>query len=175
MASTGQKFPTLGSNVDTGGAAWANPDRITASDNLRSTCANSGNSDKLKAQGFDFSAVPDNATITGVVVRVECFDVMQQSQDLTAKLLDGDGAEQGDNKAVGTAVPFFDANLTYGGEADLWGATLTPAVVKDADFGFIFQVNNPTAGSDVNVDAITMEVFFTTPRNPARRMLMGVE
>jgi hypothetical protein len=52
------------------------------------------------------------------------------------------------------------AVYTYGGTADLWSATLTPAIVKDADFGVRFSFDT---AHDVRIDYCTIAIEYTTP------------
>ncbi len=80
-ATTGQVYPTLGTTVaetpwldDT----WVGPTNIYADDGVTAsvTTSNYDTGDQtyvLKATGFDFSSIPNNATITGVTVRVNTY------------------------------------------------------------------------------------------------------
>jgi len=53
----------------------------------------------------------------------------------TVKLVSGD-AIVGDDKATGELTT-SNANYNFGGGADLWGTSLTPAIVNAADFGCV--------------------------------------
>ena len=61
--------------------------------------------------------------------------------DYEVKLIIG-GSPTGDNKAKAGAWPTSDSDtyLSYGGNSDLWGCTLSPAVVNSSDFGVALKV-----------------------------------
>jgi hypothetical protein len=76
MASSGGKTPTLAQNVNDGGTrAWTNTAYATgAADGSGAATTNAlstgQTSQKLQLYTFDFSAIPDGATILGVQVSV---------------------------------------------------------------------------------------------------------
>jgi hypothetical protein len=119
----------------------------------------------LKATGFDFSAIPLNATINGVLVRMNCWYASgtgAASVDLY-QLLDNTGAKVGTNKCS-TPVALTTATsriLSIGGSSDLWGNALTPAWVRDADFGVAIGMIATADDSDVHVDWVAITVSFT--------------
>lgn len=81
--------------------------------------------------------------------------------DATVKLLKG-GSVVGDNKADAvTKWPSSDADKAYGGSADLWGTTITPAEVNASDFGAV--VSATVAGGTARIDQMRMTVFFSLP------------
>ncbi len=60
--------------------------------------------------------------------------------DSAVQIIKSDGSYGSTNKSTGAAFPYVtDAVTTYGGEADLWGETWTPADIMDADFGVAFK------------------------------------
>jgi hypothetical protein len=60
------------------------------------------------------------------------------------------------------ALTAIDSNIvTKGSSSDLWGNALTEAWVKDADFGVAIGNAATAANTDVNVDYVTIEVFYT--------------
>lgn len=157
MASTGDKFPTSGTNVDRSGAtAWTNPGNITADD--ASVASVSAASDYLVATGFDFSAIPDAANIVGVTVKVEWQELTGGTDDAFAQLQDDTSTLVGSSKTVADPGASF-AVSTLGGTSDVWGATLTPAIVKSANFGVRFW--DADANSNNEVDYITVAIEYT--------------
>lgn len=167
--STGLVIASAGANVNDGGnTAWSNPGNITASDNARASCFRSSNgTSQLLYATFDLSTVPDGATITGVVVRVErsysSSVPPQQVRDNSLRLTKDGTNMVGDNKgATSTDWPLnSDANADYGGSSDLWGTTLTAAEVKAAAFGVMLKITLTGATSiNARVDAIWMNVHY---------------
>lgn len=77
--------------------------------------------------------------------------------DSTVKIVKG-GSVGGNNKAVGTAIPSAEGVLSYGGQADLWGNTLTAADVNGATFGIVFSA---VAAGECYVDGATVTVYYS--------------
>lgn len=180
-STTGEKFPTLGEAVAEGAWAddiWVTPTNIysdnAATANITATTFDSGDqSYVLKATGFDFSSIPDNATILGVTVRVNAWYRSGQgtgSIDLV-QLLDTAKAKGGTNKAGPTVLTTVNSTvITYGSGTDLWGLALTPAWVKSSNFGVALGVLSTAANTDVDVDYITIEISYSVPAGaPARK------
>ena len=63
-----------------------------------------------------------------------------------------DGSVIGSNKATGQWSATGETTYTWGGAADLWGLTLTPAQVNAATFG-IALAGTPTFGSVTRLQA----------------------
>lgn len=175
MATTGAKFPTLGTSVSESpwsDNAWTTPTNIY-SDNAETanvTASTYDNGDQtyvLKATGFDFSEIPDDATILGVECKVNAWyrsGTGAASMDLL-QLLDASRAKVGTNQCS-SAVALTTTNttiITKGGAADLWGNELTPAWVKDADFGVAIGILATANNSDVDVDYVTLEITYSAP------------
>lgn len=165
------EFPSTGTNIDNaGGNAWATPSNVTTSNNSETTAVANGTtpSDFLRASNFGFS-IPSEATIVGVVAIIEhrrSGGTTGQIVDNSVRLVDASGAETGDNKASAfTWQTTADAYDSYGDLDDLWGATLTPAVVNDTDFGVRLAIQGQAAGADrnANVDSIRLFVYYTMP------------
>jgi len=118
---------------------------------------------RLKAQAFDFSAVPDGATINGITVEIDRkSSVANTVRDYRVQLLDASGALVGSSKASTTYYPTSDTVATYGSSGDTWSASPTAAMVKDSDFGVVLSVK--CAGGDfgtASVDYIRMTVYYT--------------
>lgn len=172
MASTGATFPGTGANVDRGGLAdWANPGRITADDGSTTDCNAGTASDYLVASNFGFS-VPSDATINGVEVKAEIAEDALGTEVFSAQLQDDSAALMGAAKTAtvsGSTLTVY----TYGGAADLWSATITPAIVNDADFGvrLWFATSN-----NAHVDYVTLNVTYTEASGAVVKKLaaMGV-
>ena len=163
MPNTGNVFAGTGESVDRAGlTAWTSPTAIV-SDNATDATCNATGSDYLVARNFDFSTIPNDATIAGVLVRVEASEhsagteaLLAQLQDETATLAGASKAQANEGAISGTAKAVY----TYGSTSDVWSATLTPAIVKDADFGVRFWF---TTAHDVRIDYVTMAIEYTVP------------
>lgn len=167
MPNTGWVFAGTGANVTTPGTTnWANPSRITASDNSRSTASNipaqGGTSRLLYATNFSFG-IPAGATILGVSARIERSATPSVTiRDHTIQLILG-GTPTGDNLAdTGSAWGTSETNVVTGGPSSLWGLSLTYSDVSTPDFGVMLRVinQNATATGTASVDAISMQIEY---------------
>lgn len=157
MSSTGNVFPGTGeNNAGIGATAWTNPGNVVSDNATDATCAAGASSQYLIARNFGFT-VPSIATINGITVRVEASEHSGGTESLNARLQDDSAALIGSSKAntiSGTGKSVY----TYGGTADVWGATLTPTILNDADFGVRLWF---TTAHDVRVDFVTLAVEYT--------------
>lgn len=160
MATTGNVFAGTGeNNAGIGATAWTNPGTITLDNATDATCNAAASSQYLVARNFDFSSIPNDAVILGITVQAEASEHTAGTESLFAQLQNESGTLVGSSQSQnisGTAKVVY----TYGGSADVWGATLTPSIVKDADFGVRFWF---TSAHDVRVDFVTMAVEYSTP------------
>lgn len=146
---------------------WTNQSNITADDGTEAqiTAASYDTGDSsyvLYARNFGFS-VPSDATIDGITVTIERRAFAGGAIDNDVRLTTGttSGDRIGSTKASGFAWPGTSSNAQYGGAADLWGATLTPADVNDAFFGVAISVLATANNTDIGVDKILVEVNYT--------------
>jgi len=174
MADTGAKVPTGATTTNEDpwlDEAWQSPANIYGAGEASVTAATFDNNDQtgvLKAYGFDFSAIGDTDEILGVVVTINArADSVNVGIDLV-QLLDVSRAKVGTNNsntAQRLAVAASDYN--FGAADDLWGNALTPAWVKDPDFGVAIGGHAYTANSQIWIDSVTMTVYYqvhdTTP------------
>jgi hypothetical protein len=159
VASTGNVFPGTGeNNAGIGATAWTDPGNILSDNAADATCNAAASSQYLVARNFDFSAIPAGATIQGITVRVEASEHSASTESLNAQLRNETGTLVGSSKAQ-TISGTTKAVYTYGATNDVWGATLTAAIVKDADFGVNLWF---TTAHDVRVDYVTLAVEYTT-------------
>ncbi len=175
MATTGEKLPTLGETVSE--APWSDDTWVTPT-NIYSDNGSTANvvapsfdaNDQtfvLKATGFDFSSIPSGSTIDGVICRVNAWYRSGQgsgSLDL-CQLLDISKAKAGTNQCA-TPVPLTTTNttvITKGSSTDKWGNSLTEAWVKDPDFGVALGILATAANADVDIDYVTLEIYYTPP------------
>lgn len=172
MATQGPLFPTAATNVSTGtetAEAWVNPtnifsDNATEAAITAATYDNPDISQRLRASGFGFS-IPNGSTIDGVTVEIDRRSIIAGSgRDNRVQLVDANAAIVGDNKAdTALTWPTTSTVKSYGGVADGWNASLTPAIVNDTDFGVVLSALALIANADIGVDFIRITVTYTPP------------
>ena len=117
-------------------------------------------SDVLYAKGFTVGLL-DSDTITGVSVEYRCENTLPAaSANIKAAMLLGGGG------TVSVAMPETGvlSDVTAGGIDNLWGATLTPAIVNSASYGITMQAWCGTvAVSNVELDSVELTVYYTRP------------
>lgn len=159
--NTGDTFCNVGSNnAGIGTTAWTLPQNITGDDAADAECdatAAESYSQYLVASSFNFS-LPAGAIINGITVKIEASEHVVGDVVLIAQLQNETATLFGSSKNV-TLSGLNKLVYTYGGTADLWGATLTKAIVEDIDFGVRFWF---TTSSWVKVDYVTMAVEYST-------------
>ncbi len=164
MANTGNIFPGTGANdAGIGATAWVNPGNIVSDNTTDSTCTAAASSQYLVAKNFNFASVPTNATIAGILARIEASEHSGGTEALLARLQDEAGALTGTGKSAaneGNLSGTAKAVYTYGSTSDVWGATLTGNILHDIDFGVRFWF---TTAHTVNVDFVTVAVEYTVP------------
>lgn len=152
------------------------PNNALSADNVYATATAilavlSGPTQNLTLTNFGFS-VPSNATICGVVavVKKKAANVNALSTvfDNSVKLVKA-GVVGGNNKALVGNWTTTNTAFTYGGDADLWGLTLTPADVNASNFGVAFSANISGTISlipSAQIDNIQLTVYYTLSSLP---------
>jgi hypothetical protein len=156
MASTGNVFAGTGeNNAGIGATAWTTPENVVSDNTTDATCNAAASSQYLVARNFTLN-IPTTARVLGVTVRVEASEHTAGTESLNGQLQNDTATLIGSSQAQtinGTAKAVY----TYGGIADTWGASLTPAIVNDADFGVRLWF---TTAHDVRVDYVTLAVEY---------------
>ncbi len=128
--SSGVSVPRAGSN-----APWMTPGNVTVSDNAYAECSvdpGTNVSEYLEATGFGFS-ISGTATIDGITVEIEKGSLLSVTDEIVTLI--SSGSNIGTNHALASTWPTSFTYVSYGGCSDLWGATLTPAIVNSPTFG----------------------------------------
>jgi hypothetical protein len=184
MANTNAIYPgtvtTQSSSWPENSVDWTNPNNIKADDGSYTTAAiayvmpQSGTY-RLKAQNFDFSAIPDGSTIDGILVEIERkASVASRLQDYRVQLLDASGNLVGANKGSSTYYTTSDVVASYGNATDTWSASPTAAMVKDADFGVVLSTKNAVSGTvTASVDFIRITIYYTPPAGRSWGYILG--
>jgi len=167
MASTSNNLPGTAANLAGPYAhAWSSVNNIKLIDGVNAACScpnSDEESDWLLATNFGFS-IPDGATIVGVRVGFlgttdYMFDGEPAEQVAYGKLYNSGliGAERG-------PVSFNGGESLLGASNNLWGATLTPAIINGANFGVGLKAFIGIADTfpvNFTVDYIRMIVFYS--------------
>lgn len=156
-----------GSGADLGGGyAWNWPGQIGSTSTpipfaLVNAPTPTQGSGTLLASSFGF-AIPSDETIVGIEV------TFNKRADAASQVLDGvvQLTLGGDNKADGSYWPFpGNTDTIYGGAADLWSLTPTPADVNDSGFGVNLSISpDPTsAGTYGRAYKLRMTIYTSSP------------
>ncbi|HEX7905727.1 MAG TPA: T9SS type A sorting domain-containing protein [Chitinophagaceae bacterium] len=149
---------------------FSSPGNAQTSNNSRASAGAlvsilNGNTYYLKATGFNFN-IPSYAMICGITVEAECRGT---GLILTAAIRDNDvrlikgGVITGNNYAKAGDWGDVDAYRSYGGGADLWGTSLSPADVNSTNFGIAFSariIALIAALPDAEIDHIRMKIDY---------------
>ena len=159
---------TMANDSSYGVVEWTNPDNAKTSDNTYATVPlNTGTwSNYLKATNFGF-AIPDGATITGILVEYERHITTANSQvSEVGILVKSDGSYITSGKSALVWWPANDAYYSYGSSSDLWDETWTSADINNSNFGFGLRVFNNVANQVGSVDHIRITVYYEAPTGP---------
>lgn len=177
MSSEGPNSPDTGANdAAYGSLAWTSPGNVLASDNNRATAAVTNvntPTQYLKATDFDF-AIPSGATIDGIIVEIERSATANACRDDRVRIVKADGSIGTSDKASGTDwATGADQVFSYGGAADLWGESWTPADINDVDFGVVLAVKWISGTPTARVDHIKITVHYTAGGTTYQKSLSG--
>lgn len=135
---------TVSSQDRSGGVAWTNVANIADADEATEAVVYTYNSpytsDWARCTNFDFSAIPSGATIRGIEMRQRVrYDgtygsgVNRSLEIFTRKTSGQAGSNIVSNPQIFGTVLAWES---WGGAANLWGATWSRADIVSADFGF---------------------------------------
>jgi len=172
---TGWQLPTIAVNhTGSGDTNWSNIDAVKNTSTSEATCSiksdYSGTTSArfIRAQGFDFSAVPDGAVISELHCQAYHYK-NSGNTGVTAFYICKDSAVDG-NASAGIVWPTSLSLVTKTTDASsnsMWGTTgITPAKVKESDFGCFFG-GTGTSGSyqypTLRTRYIQMKVVWVAP------------
>lgn len=176
MPTTSLTLGTIAASTGTGTYAWTNTSNALSSSDAgaSATASNAtwtvgGTSQKLRITGFDFSAIPDTATIDGVYAVVRIKSANTPAEDFAFRInyarLVISGTATGNTKTASAHTQAF-TDVTFGGVADKWGLTPTGAEIKAATSGIeIGVINNDGkvewTSATVSIDYIQLRVTYT--------------
>jgi len=168
-ASSQIKNPgTVATSSAVGTITWTNPANAKAADSVYASSSITYNATSyyLLATNFGFN-IPTGSTINGISARVKRYSgSATYIKDAYVQLIKG-GVVQTTNKAVTTGWPTSNTySATYGGAADLWSGTWTPADINASNFGIAIAAKNTktTSGTYIAyVDHIELTISYTLP------------
>jgi hypothetical protein len=186
MASEGPLYAGTGANFDDGGVfAWTNATNIQGdTTGTKADCAVTGQdfdlSQRLRASNFGFD-IPATATILGVLVEQERNFTGDGTNfvDSSVRLLVA-GTEAGSDKGGGGGTYSNTKNIKeFGGAADTWGLSLTPAQVNASGFGVSFKGSRAGVAFDLTAHCYRVRITVTyaepvAPRAAAYYHMMGM-
>lgn len=176
MPTTSLTLGTTAASTGTGTYSWTNASNaLSSSDAGASATATAvtwnigASSTKLRITGFDFSAIPDSATVDGVYVLVRLKYAASPDNGFAFRVnyarLVISGTPSGNTK---TAVAFTSSfsDQTFGSASDKWGLTPTGANIKASTSGVEIAITNndnklPQTNATVSVDYVQMRVTYT--------------
>lgn len=166
------KYPTSGfSNTSRGTITWVNQTNATgAANSVYSTSTGGGNppfvSNYLVLQNLGFN-IPTNKTIAGITAYVTGYKNVSTSVP-SAKLWNGSSTTV--DQSIGTAksITFTvgtSTTFTLGGSTDVWGASLTPAIINSSNFGIALMADKTVTGSGGThvcyIDSVQILVYYS--------------
>jgi len=161
MATSGPNAGgTFADDASIGVNAWSNVNNVAAEDGVRATASVGIGfpTHYLKATNFGF-AIPTTATINGITMRMVRHSTSGTGVDNSVKLVQG-GSITGDNKATALGWPNGGGSDTYGGVADLWGLTWTPADINASNFGIAISAIG-TGTDTAGLDFVSITITYT--------------
>jgi hypothetical protein len=170
-ADTGSLFPASSSDSNLiGTSAWTNIANIKVEDGvISSNVVTENGSHYAVGTNYGFS-IPTNATITGVKVeykiRKRACNIGSTLDDNSVKLF-YNGSTLGSEQSPYLGWPTTLSWRTYGGENNLWGSSLTPAIVNSSTFGAGLSAIGVSSGEALYqctgwIDATKITVYYST-------------
>lgn len=119
--------------------------------------------DYVIALNFGIS-VPSTVTIDGIQATMNWQGQFAGTGIISNVSLFYQGQNLGQTKSPGIQNSQSPTTAAQGGNADTWGAVLTPAIVNDTTFGVGFQITTAeSGGSDRSfINNFTLTVYYTT-------------
>ena len=152
---TGLKSPTSFSNNN----SVSNPANGYSSNDAYAVFDNSN--DRVDYGTFDFSSLPFNASIEGIVVKVE--GKRNGGRDLDVRLTWNGGSNFTSSSQI-SGFGGSDAVFTLGGSTNTWGHGWT--VPELGGTNFMVRCDATGGGNDLSIDHIQVQVYYSLPGLP---------
>ncbi|KKK84522.1 hypothetical protein LCGC14_2782500, partial [marine sediment metagenome] len=149
------------------GVMWDWADRISAGDGSYTVSfinTIGGFSDWLRATNFDFSSIPDDATLDGIEVSVKKVACEPYGFDYGVHL-SSNSIQVGDDKSKLPSWGMSPSYYIYGGPTDTWNSGLAISDIKSPNFGVDISGEYPTGSPGdhvyLSVDVIEMRIYYS--------------
>jgi hypothetical protein len=176
MPASGPLLPTAATgNTNTiggGTTAWTNPQNIELADSTAATSTPGlpFSTQDLRGGVFGFT-IPLTATINGILLEVNASTLTTNNvYHFNMVVLEGGGGASA-NRAAGNLTTTI-TTFSFGGPADLWGTTWTPAQINAGGFVGNVSFSAASAGGTIAVDFFRITVTFTTAAGVQSQMFM---
>lgn len=127
----------------------------------------------LVFMGFGFS-IPPTATILGIIVTSTLVSQATTAGTLSQVALYYMNAVLGTIKTPGTNFTTTPTPQSYGSTSDLWGASLTPAIVNDPSFGFAMAATCDSIRVFIG-QPFQVTVYYTTTTSGSSALAAGID
>lgn len=119
--------------------------------------------DYISIRGFGFS-IPSGVTIDGIQIDLNWLGQNAGTGILSGVSLYYLGAQYGTAKFPAILNQSYSVDTLLGGNADTWGASLTPDVVNDSSFGFGVQITTQDSGGTDRsfINSFGIIVYYST-------------
>lgn len=163
MPTTGQKFANFGYNTPAVGITpWANPTNVYSTNGTVASCVSAGSSQHLTATQFDFSSIPEFASITLIDVYFVARNVGGGTTLVNVQVQD-DG-----NNLVGASSNIAVSGSTLTAYNLGWtGLGLSRAQVQSANFGAQIWFNT---GDNIEVDSVSIDITYSVPARSSQEV-----
>jgi len=182
MATTAWKLGAAATQ-DGAGTAWSNIDRVlaraaTPGAGTAASVLNTGSSKFIVVTGFDFSDVPDNATVNGFEIRINAAMFGSSYDAIVDRVyLRKDGvANAGNNFGPNyTALPGSFTDKTFGSSSSLGGLSWSVAELKAVGFAIAVGIAEPSGENSTNayVESVDVRVTYTPSALPPAPVVSG--
>ncbi len=160
---TGVRFGSVAvDDAIIGTIAWQNPSNALAHDGVDADItppAGAEHTHYLLVRGFDFSDIPDNATIEQINIHHYGYSYSGAVTQHSIKLRKADGSYTTDDMSSGMTIPSGpdEESVVYG---TTWNGEITVADLKSAQFGAALSLSVPS-GLGCWCDCIGVEVVYS--------------
>lgn len=157
---------SAGTFISTGaGTAWTNPSNANsdAGTYTNATLLAKGNlTESLRLTNFNFSGIPDGATINGISLEILKQGANGNTVDESIRLMKAASTPIGDNRKKSEATwPKSVASRTYGSSTDLWGSSWALADIKgNTNFGVEIIAKARKANAQPQIYTVKITVYY---------------
>ena len=147
---------------------WSSANSIFSSDNSRASVSLTDGQESycLEATNFGFS-IPSNAIVDGIMVEVELSSSASSStkdSTLKPKILKNGSTGTQTSRSNSSYWPTSDTYRSYGGSAEKWDQTWTPADINASNFGVSLQASAESGKTaTARIDHVRITVYYSLP------------